>query len=192
MDSKVYSMAPVNGSKNIPWRTRRVYNRTGAATVANRVYMLDEALATAVEAAVNSKGELLPAVTTQNWPGADAAAARDSSLGNIILPTTAGLPTHNFVVALEAVADNELCLVLESGEVSITMTGTLSTTIPAGAPVFGVNATSVAGSGLTVFQASIVASTAKILGKTLAAATYDGANTAQAVNTHFNGCGGFR
>lgn len=104
---------------------RRVFNRSGAATVIGNIYRLDLAMtANAAETMENSKGDLLPAVTTLNWePLNDASRQSTSGWNNMVGLTSVTSDAAVYVIAQEAVGNNESCLVLECGIVTLLVQG---------------------------------------------------------------------
>jgi len=91
---------PVGAS---PWAKydKKVYNRTGGATVVGGLYQFDMGYTTSLEATANSQGLLLPAASSYNWD------VPESVFRNIVTPASTFNAHGFFCVAREAVANRE-------------------------------------------------------------------------------------
>lgn len=174
---------PVNGAYPfIQQKNRKVWNRTGAATVVGQNYKLDlQWTANAAETVANAAVRLLPAVATL-YEG-DPNQYADSAFNNIIvMPNVSAQLTYGcWVIALQAVADNELCEVCEVGICGVIVDGATQTWPAYSVLIPKVNS-----------AANLVYSAAQSAVKTLAISLVSVAQTSttlQTVSCFFNGWG---
>lgn len=109
-----FSQVLTIGSLPIGLERRRVYNRTGGATVLGQVYQFDLGFTTTSTVESSVTDGLLSAVTTLKWGNSESAWK------NIVLPATAFLRQGIFCRADEAVADNEPLMVTIVGPTTLT------------------------------------------------------------------------
>lgn len=170
---------------------RRVWNRTGGATLVGGMYAFDYKLTVAAEASANSGGIVLPAVSNYNTGTFTADMA--SAWNNITLGGGSGdLTKGGRCVALETVADNEPVTVVEVGIVNILMDGATGIAYPNWTPFFA-KASSANGdltlSTVNSLWASSGTAVYKPFGVLLTGYTHTLAGTAQLKQVFFNGWG---
>lgn len=196
-----------NGSGSWPSSFKKVWNRSGAATIAGGLFKLDLHMTTTSTSEVTAAGRVLPAVTSLNEGNWDVAP--ESAYNNLIaIPNVSSELTEGiYVVAMEAKADNELLEVCEYGLITITnlsvgtFTNSGTVTVPAHSLIIplvnSVRGALSSGGSTTDSSANPTLGTGtgylqKILGVTVAATTFavaSGTPATYSPTIFFNGKG---